>query len=109
MQDDTMMSDSIEHGGTKINSMMGSTAGTARSSTAQALDKTAKRVHSGADELSRLGHETGRKLDSSARYLREHSTREMVDDMNSMVRAHPGRSLVAALAVRVLLGRALRS
>lgn len=109
MPEDMRMSDAIEHGGTKINSMMGSATHGAATTTATALASAAKRVHSGADEISRLGHDAGNKIDSSAQYVREHSRKEMLADVSTIVRAHPGKSMVAALTVGVLLGRAFRS
>lgn len=108
MIDDTMMHKPIEHAGTKIDSMMG-TAGGARDSAASALDGAARKLHKGADSISHLAHETGDRIDASARYVREHDSEQMMDDMREVVRAHPGKAMIAALAVGLLVGRAFRS
>jgi hypothetical protein len=108
MIDDLMMPNPIEHAGTKINSMMGN-AGSARDSAAAALDGAARRVHQGADSISHIAHETGNRIDASARYMREHDAGEMLEDVRDTVRTHPGKSLLAALAIGLLVGRAFRS
>lgn len=108
MIDESMTSSPIEHAGTKIDSMMGATGG-ARDSAASALDGAARKLHQGADSLSHLGHETGNRIDASARYVREHDAQEMIDDVRDVVRAHPGKALLAALAVGLMVGRAFRS
>lgn len=108
INDDSMMQNPIEHAGTKINSMMGA-AGSAKDSAASALDGAARKIHQGADSISHIAHETGNRIDASARYMREHDTTEMLDDMRDMVRAHPGKTLLAAVAVGLLVGRAFRS
>lgn len=108
MIDESMMANPIEHAGTKINSMMGASTG-ARDSAASALDGAARKLHQGADSISHLAHETGNRIDASARYVRDHDAKQMLDDVRETVRAHPGKSLVAALAVGLLVGRAFRS
>ena len=109
INDDSLMSNPIDHAGTKINSMMGGAAGSAKDSAASALDGAARRVHRSADSISGLAHETGNRIDAGARYMRDHDASQMIDDVSEMVRAHPGKSLLAALAVGLLVGRALRS
>ena len=74
-----------------------------------ALDGAARKIHQGADSISHLAHDAGRRIDDTARYVREHDAEQMMDDMREVVRAHPGKSLVAALAVGLLVGRAFRS
>ncbi|HVH40341.1 MAG TPA: hypothetical protein VM764_09965 [Gemmatimonadaceae bacterium] len=101
--------EAMERASKKVDSMVSQGAGTARTTTASALDGAARRLHTSADGLSQFAHKTGDKIDAGARYVREHEPREMMDDMSEMVRAHPGRSMVAALTVGLLLGRAFRS
>lgn len=110
INDDSMLSKQpIEHAGTKIDSMMGASNTGARDTAASAIDGAARKIHKGADSLSHLAHDAGARLDETARYVREHDAEQMMDDMRTVVRAHPGKSLVAALAVGLLVGRAFRS
>jgi ElaB/YqjD/DUF883 family membrane-anchored ribosome-binding protein len=83
------------------------------------LDKTAHKLQNtaeslrmragvGEDRLSHLATTTADKLDATARYFRDHHTRDMVSGVESMARKNPGASLCAALAVGFLLGMALK-
>ena len=66
------------------------------------------RAGAGNDKVSNLATNAADKLDATARYFREHHTREMVSDFESLVRRNPGASLGAALAVGFLLGATLK-
>lgn len=78
---------------------------------AGALENTASalRGHAPASgKANEFATATADKIESTARYLREHDTNDMVAGMESMVRRNPGASLCAALAVGFLIGSALR-
>jgi ElaB/YqjD/DUF883 family membrane-anchored ribosome-binding protein len=62
----------------------------------------------GGDKMSQFATTAADKLDATARYFRDHHTRDMVSGMESMVRRNPGASLAAALAVGVLIGAAMK-
>jgi ElaB/YqjD/DUF883 family membrane-anchored ribosome-binding protein len=62
----------------------------------------------GEDKMSHLAQTAADKLDATARYFREHHTRDMVSGVEQVVRRNPGGSLCAALAIGFLLGVALK-
>lgn len=84
----------------------------ARESTAGALQTAASSLRnsaqSGGDMLSNAAHAVSTKLETTANYMRENQVRDMVTDVEQVVRRNPGPSIVAALAVGFLLGSALR-
>lgn len=47
-------------------------------------------------------------MQQAAGYLRTHETAEMWEDVERYVREHPGRSVLAAIAAGVVVGRILR-
>jgi ElaB/YqjD/DUF883 family membrane-anchored ribosome-binding protein len=49
------------------------------------------------------------KIDSSAAYIESHDTKQMIQDLVSIVKRHPAQSLLVAGAVGFLVARALRS
>lgn len=86
-----------------------------RGSVADGLEDAARSLHSKADSIagggervSRATHEVAEKVENASRYVRDKDAKEMLADVESMVRAHPMRSLLAVLAVGFLAGRALR-
>jgi len=66
------------------------------------------RVPQSGGKLTDVAATTAEKIESTARYLREHDTADMVAGMESLVRRNPGASLCAALAVGFLIGTAIR-
>ena len=84
-----------------------------RSATADALQSTAGSIRSGAqsssDAISSVGYKTADKLETTANYVRNHDFQGMLRDLEDVVRRSPGPSMIAAAAVGVLLGAALRS
>lgn len=71
-------------------------------------DSLRMRAGTGGDRMSHLASTAADKLDATARYMRDHHTREMVSGMESLVRRNPGASICAALAVGFLIGAALK-
>jgi ElaB/YqjD/DUF883 family membrane-anchored ribosome-binding protein len=76
---------------------------------ARGLHNRADSIADGGQRASKATHEVAEKVENASRYIREKDTRDMLADVETMVRAHPTRSLLAVLAVGYLAGRALRS
>ena len=85
----------------------------------QARDSAAGGMRSAADKLREkttgsggiqeaAGTRLAEGMDKTARYLREHDTQSMLSDLESYVRQHPARSIIAAVAAGLLIGRRLR-
>jgi hypothetical protein len=76
------------------------------------LEKTAQRVHDTIDkkgnELMGFAHRTADRLESAAGYLRTCDTQQMWRDVTEFCRRYPTQTMVGALIVGVLTGRALR-
>src|SRR5947208_9989229 len=70
-----------------------------RGSTAEALQSTANSLRSGAQSsgevISNAANRTAEKLESAARYVREHDFRNMMQDVEEVVRRNPTQSLCA--------------
>lgn len=86
-----------------------------RVNVAAGLEGAARGLHNGADSIagggervSRATHEVAEKVEHASQYFRDKDAKEMLSDVESMVRRHPTRSLLAVLAVGYLAGRALR-
>ena len=75
-----------------------------REGIADGLDGAARR----AGQASGVAVRTADKLESMARYVRDNDTRAVLDQLEAVVRSHPGKSLVAVAAIGYLTGRALR-
>ena len=81
---------------------------TAASKLQNTADSLRTRAGAGTDKVSNLATNAADKLDATARYFREHHTREMVSDFETLVRRNPGASLGTALAIGFLLGATLK-
>lgn len=83
-----------------------------RASVANALDSVASRLHekadAGAERVSGIGHTAAEKVETTAQYVREHGSREMLSDVEAFAKKHPGKSLLAVAVLGFLAGRALR-
>lgn len=80
-------------------------------SAAGALENTAHTLRDRAPASGRVNEiatATADKIESTARYLRDHDTRDMVAGVETLVRRNPGASLASALAVGFLIGTAMR-
>ena len=86
-----------------------------RQSAASSLQSAASTLHEKADNLpgveraGNIAHSTASKLESVAGYMRDHDTKQMMADVESVVKKHPAQSLLAAVAIGFLVGRAFRS
>lgn len=81
-------------------------------SAAGALENTASvlrdRAPAGGGRVGEIATATADKIESTARYLRDHDTRDMVAGMETLVRRNPAASLASALAIGFLIGTAMR-
>ena len=75
---------------------------------ARGLHDKADAIAGGGERLSKVTHEVADRVDGASRYVREKDARDMLADVESIVRAHPTRSLLAVLAIGFLAGRVLR-
>lgn len=80
--------------------------------TSKTIEDLSERLSGGlerAGESARQGlHATSRRVNDFATYLEERDSRQMWDDTKEVVRRHPGKSIIAGLAVGLLVGRILR-
>jgi len=84
----------------------------ARAAVADAFDRTANRLHDTADgssskRVSAIADRTANALDATGRYVRDMSTRDVVDDLKTVAKNHPGKAMMAAAGIGFLVGRAL--
>lgn len=85
-----------------------------RGAAADALESAASNIHEKAEDLPggetvrNVAHSTAEKLESTAGYIREHDVRAMISDVEQIVKRNPGPSLLIAVALGFLIGRAFR-
>ena len=85
-----------------------------RGPTADALQSAAATLHEKAEDLpggetvKSVAHSAAEKLESTAGYIREHDVRAMLSDVEDIVKRNPGPSLLIAVAIGFLIGRAFR-
>ena len=83
-----------------------------RDTVASMLDGVASRLHekadTGGERLTGLGHGAADRVLATARYVREHDSRDVVSDLTAFAKKHPGKSLLAVAIVGFLAGRAFR-
>ncbi len=83
-----------------------------RDAAASGLQKAASALHDraenlpGVDTVSNLAHDAANKLTATADYVREHDANRMMADVETLVKNNPGPSLLAAVVVGFLAGRA---
>jgi ElaB/YqjD/DUF883 family membrane-anchored ribosome-binding protein len=82
-----------------------------REPTARALESAANTVRQSgsrvSDATSRASHGTADKLEATANYIRENDLRDMLEDVQDVVRRHPGPALAIAAVAGFLVGKAL--
>ena len=85
-----------------------------RGPAADALHSAASTLHEkaedfpGGETVKTVAHSAAEKLESTASYIREHDVRSMLSDVEEMVKRNPGPSLLIAVAIGFLIGRAFR-
>jgi ElaB/YqjD/DUF883 family membrane-anchored ribosome-binding protein len=83
-----------------------------RRTAASGLENAASALHEKADRLpggervSSLAHSTAHKMKSTAHYMRSHDVRDMLGDVEEVVKNNPGPALLSAAVVGFLVGRA---
>ena len=84
-----------------------------RTSAANSLQSAADTLHQKTDTSVKaagdMAHSAADTLESVAGYMRDHDTRQMMEDVEAVVKKNPGRSLLVAAAIGFLAGRALRN
>ncbi len=95
---------------------MGRTAGNkideSRDAAATGLQKAATALHDraehlpGVETISGIAHDTANKLNATADYVRDNNAKKMMADVEELVKRNPGPSLMAAVVVGFLAGRA---
>ena len=83
-----------------------------RVSAAGALHNAATSLHDNAAKLPNgpdMAHSAAEKVDAVAGYLQGHDTKQMMADVEAVVKKNPGPSLLIAGALGFLIGRAFRN
>jgi ElaB/YqjD/DUF883 family membrane-anchored ribosome-binding protein len=83
-----------------------------REQTATGMEKAADMMRERTENSSGMPAEAGAKaadaLDNASGYLRSHETSEILGDVESYAKAHPGQALAGAIFAGFVLGRILR-
>lgn len=92
--------------------------GTINGGTSNLKTKASHAIDGAAGQLERAGHSVGDRvvtyadkaagaLGSTAQYVREIDSRDVMEDITAMAKRHPGVTLAAAAVVGFLAGRAV--
>jgi ElaB/YqjD/DUF883 family membrane-anchored ribosome-binding protein len=110
--------DAVSHAKDKV-SDLGTTAANKidekREAAADGLKRASTAMHdnagqiSGGDKLTGLAHSAADALGSTADYIRGHDTSKMMADVMTVVKSNPGPSILAAIVIGFLAGRAFSS
>jgi len=102
------LSSNIAHASSRAQNKAADAFNAGRIATADGLDAAASGLNAGADRVADLAHSTADSLKSSAKYVRRHDGGRMVDDIASLIKAHPGKALLGAVILGFVAGRAFR-
>jgi len=84
-----------------------------RTSAASSLHTAATTLHQKTDSsvqaAGNVAHSAADKLEAVAGYMRDNDTKQMMADVEEIVKKNPGRSLLVAVAIGFLAGRGLRN
>ncbi len=83
-----------------------------RVSAAGALHNAATSLHQNAEKLPNvpdMAHSAADKVEAVASYLQGHDTKQMMADVETVVKRNPGPSLLVAGALGFLIARAFRN
>ncbi|MBI3789513.1 MAG: hypothetical protein HY275_01370 [Gemmatimonadetes bacterium] len=100
-------STNLQDGAHRAQDMASDAFRTGRTATADMLDGAASKLTSGSDKMADAGHGMADRLGASASYVRDNGAKAMLADMETLVKAHPGKFLLGAIVVGFLAGRAL--
>ncbi len=110
MQDHTMNHDpSRLTGGSGAAGAVAAGANDMKDKASHALDGAANRLeragHSVSDRVATAADKAAAALGSTAEYVRDIDSRDIMEDLTSMAKRHPGVTLAAAVALGFLVGR----
>jgi ElaB/YqjD/DUF883 family membrane-anchored ribosome-binding protein len=109
------LSDTAAQVKSKVSDLGGTAAdkmGENRDAAASGLEKAAATLHEkaeslpGGEKVSSIAHATAEKLSSTAEYVREHDLKQMMGDVETLVKNNPGPSLLIAAVFGFLVARA---
>jgi ElaB/YqjD/DUF883 family membrane-anchored ribosome-binding protein len=100
------LSSSLSDASSRIQEKASDAFRTGRIATADGLDSAAAGINAGGDRVAELARSTADSLGATAKYVRKHDSRDMVHDIESLVRAHPGKALLGAVILGFFAGRA---
>ena len=98
----------------QVTSTVSDTVGRQRENVAGGLHRVAATIHDkagslpGGQKAADAANSLADGMESTASYLRDHNLRDMGDSLTGICRKYPVQSLVSALAIGFLVGRALR-
>jgi hypothetical protein len=98
----------------QVASTVSDTVGRQRENVAGGLDRVASTIHEkagslpGGQKAADAANSLADGMESTASYLRDHNLKDMGDSLTGICRKYPVQSLVSALAIGFLVGRALR-
>ena len=98
--------DAGRQAGDKIDEKRGPAADTLHSAAATIHEKAEDLP--GGETVRNVAHSAAEKLDVTAGYIREHDVKAMLSDVEDIVKRNPGPSLLIAVAIGFLIGRAFR-
>jgi ElaB/YqjD/DUF883 family membrane-anchored ribosome-binding protein len=75
-----------------------------RKRAAESLESAGESVRAGADAISDLANDAGKKLHSTAAFVRPGARREKLSGLRNSIRRNPVKSLAVATAVGLLAG-----
>ena len=74
-----------------------------------AVDTVSRAGHDAADTVSRVGNDAADKVKVGAKFVRTHGAKQLVTDVETLVKQHPGKAIIAALVVGFFAARALNT
>jgi len=98
---------------TEMANTVSEAAGRQRTNAAKGLHRAASAIHDKAEGLgnakaSGAAHKVADGIDTTASYIEDHDFADMGEDVMDVARRHPGKAIVASIALGFLMGRALR-
>ena len=78
----------------------------AASASHSAGDRIASASHAAGDRITSASRSASDSLGSAASYVRVNNGKEMVSDIQSLIKAHPGKFVLGAVVLGFLAGRA---
>ncbi len=102
------MASNVKNAATQFGRKAGDRIEETRQATASRLRNTADTLHQKVEGASVVAHRAADKVSAMGNYLDEHSVRDMVTDVKSVMSRHPGKTLIVSLIAGILVGQAFR-